>query len=309
MNRCPITYELCDGKYSSLGIKQISSQLTRLNDLGFSAEEQRHEAALRATKMSIQGVQPKLSAILNIKRGTFNLVDINGKFILKPQHHIFPELPENEDLTMKMAKVSGIEVPLHGMIYSKDGSLTYFIKRFDRTGRYSKLAIEDFAQLAGFTRDTKYNYTVEKLIGIIDKFCTFPMVEKVKFFKRFLFNYLTGNEDMHLKNYSLLRRDGKIELSPAYDFLNTSIVLKGDIEETALKIKGKNRNLTKNILIEYLGKERLSLNSRIINNILSDLGNAYKEWISLLEKSFLSDDLKEAYLGLLSKRASRLGIS
>ena len=106
MNRCPITYELCDGKYSSLGIKQISSRLTRLNDLGFSAEEQRYEATLRATKMSIQGVQPKLSAILNIKNGTFDLVDINGKFILKPQHHIFPGLPENEDLTMKMAKVS-----------------------------------------------------------------------------------------------------------------------------------------------------------------------------------------------------------
>ena len=308
MNRCPITYELCDGKYSSLGIKQISSRLTRLNDLGFSAEEQRYEAALRATKMSIQGVQPKLSAILNIKNGTFDLVDINGKFILKPQHHIFPGLPENEDLTMKMAKVSGIEVPLHGMIYSKDGSLTYFVKRFDRTGRNSKLALEDFAQLAGLTRDTKYNYTVEKLIGIIDKFCTFPMLEKTKFFKRFLFNYLTGNEDMHLKNYSLISRDGKIEFSPAYDFLNTSIVLKGDIEETALKINGKNKNLTKKILIDYLGKERLSLNSRMINIILSDLGNAYIEWISLLDNSFLSDDLKEAYLELLSKKASRLRI-
>ena len=282
MNRCPITYELCDGKYSSSGIKQISSRLTRLDDLGFSAEEQRYEAALRATKMSIQGVQPKLSAILNIKKGTFDLVDINGKFILKPQHHIFPGLPENEDLTMKMAKVSGIEVPLHGMIYSKDGSLTYFIKRFDRAGRNSKLALEDFAQLAGLTRDTKYNYTVEKLIGIIDTFCTFPMLEKTKFFKRFLFNYLTGNEDMHLKNYSLIRRDGIIELSPAYDFLNTSIVLKGDIEETALRLKGINRNLTKDILINYLGKERLSLNQRIINIILSDLGNAYKEWIGLL---------------------------
>jgi len=308
MNRCPITYEPCDGKYSSLGIKQISSRLRGLNDLGFSAVEQRQEAALRAIRMSIQGVQPKVSAVLNIKEAKFDLVDINGKFILKPQHYHFPELPENEDLSMKMASVSGIEVPLHGMIYSKDGTLTYFIKRFDRTGRNNKLALEDFAQLAGLTRDTKYNYTVEKLIRIIDKFCTFPMVEKAKFFKRFLFNYLIGNEDMHLKNYSLINRNEKIEFSPAYDFLNTSIVLKGDLEETALKIKGKNKNLTKNVLIDYLGNERLSLNSKTIINVLNDLTNSYKEWIDLIEKSFLSDDMKEAYLRLLNKNIYKLGI-
>lgn len=118
-----------------------------------------------------------------------------------------------------------------GLIYSKEHSLTYFIKRFDRKGQKDKVAIEDFAQLAGLSRDTKYNYSMEKLVKLLDDYCTFPAIEKAKLFKLVLFNYLIGNEDMHLKNYSIIIHNGKVELSPAYDLLNTSIVLKGDIEE------------------------------------------------------------------------------
>lgn len=130
MNKCPITYENCEGKYSLNGLKILSRNLKGLNDIEYSAEEQRHEAAKRATKMSIQGVQPKLSAILNIQLSKFEIVDTYGKFIIKPQHYIYPQLPENEDLTMKMASKCGIETPGHGMVYSKDGTLSYFIKRY-----------------------------------------------------------------------------------------------------------------------------------------------------------------------------------
>jgi len=268
MNKCPITYENCEGKYSQIGLKYISRNLTDLKDLNYSAENQRHEAAKRATKMSIQGVQPKLSAILNIQQSKFEIVDIKGKYIIKPQHHIYPQLPENEYLTMKMASNCEINTPVHGMVYSKDGTLSYFIKRYDRIGKNSKLHVEDFAQLAGETRDTKYNYLVERLIKLIDDNCTFPQIEKIKFFKRFLFNFLTGNEDMHLKNYSIISQNDKIELCPAYDFLNSSIVLGKDVEESALPIKGKKKNLTKNILFDYLGVERLNLNQTVIDKTL-----------------------------------------
>ncbi|MBT3935306.1 MAG: HipA domain-containing protein, partial [Bacteroidetes bacterium] len=230
MNRCPISYAKCEGKYSREGLKTLSTKLLDLNDLEYSADEQRLEAARRSGRMSIQGVQPKISAVLNIKEQKFDVVDIKGKYIIKPQHHIYPQLPENEDLTMKMASACGIETPVHGMIYSSDGSLSYFINRFDRQGRGNKLPMEDFAQLAGETRNTKYNYSTEKLIKLIDNFCTFPYLEKVKFYKRFLFNFLTGNEDMHLKNYSLITRNDKVEFSPAYDFLNSSIVIGTDAE-------------------------------------------------------------------------------
>jgi serine/threonine-protein kinase HipA len=274
MNKCPVTYEKCEGKYSKNGLKILSRNLTNLKDLGYSAEEQRHEAAKRATKMSIQGVQPKLSAVLRIQQSKFEIVDIHGKYIIKPQHHIYPHLPENEDLTMKMASKCGIDTPIHGMVYSKDGSLSYFIKRYDRTGKNSKLHVEDFAQLAGEKRETKYDYSVEKLIQLIDDNCTFPQIEKMKFFKRFLFNFLVGNEDMHLKNYSIISQNEKIELSPAYDFLNTSIILGKDVEETALTLKGKKRNLSKSQLLDYLGSERLKLNRTVIDNTIEALRNA-----------------------------------
>lgn len=308
MNRCPITYEPCNNRYSLTGIKKISRRLSEFNDLEFSAKELRQEAAIRATRISIQGAQPKLSSIINIKDASFDLVNINGKYILKPQHDFFSELPQNEDLTMKMAKACGIEVPFHGMVYSKDESLTYFIKRFDRSGRNNKVALEDFAQLSGHNRETKYKFSVEKLIVIIDDYCTFPVIEKAKFFKRFLFNFLCGNEDMHLKNYSLIIRNNIIELSPAYDFLNSSIVLKGDVEETALTLRGKKKNLTRKILVEYLGKERMSLNNKVIANVLFDLENALTGWFKLLEISFLSGEMKELFYQLLKDRIHRLGL-
>jgi serine/threonine-protein kinase HipA len=306
MNKCPITYEKCEGKYSQNGLKYISRNLTDLKDLNYSAEEQRHEAAKRATKMSIQGVQPKLSAILNIQQSKFEIVDIKGKYIIKPQHYAYPQLPENEDLTMKMASKCGIVTPIHGMVYSKDGTLSYFIKRYDRTGKNNKLHVEDFAQLAGEKRDTKYEYSVEKLIKLIDENCTFPQIEKIKFFKRFLFNFLVGNEDMHLKNYSIISQNDKIELCPAYDFLNSSIVLGKDVEETALTLKGKKKNMTKSILKDYLGLERLKLNQTVIDKTLKELQSAILSWFELIDNSFLRQDLKDDYKELLETRIQLL---
>ena len=182
MNRCPITYELCgNDKYSEKGLRMIAPKLTQLNDLPYTAAELRQEAANRAKKLSIQGVQPKLSATISVVEQEFKIVDQFGTYIIKPQNDLFPELPQNEDVTMRMAKVFGLDVPFHGMIYAKDGSLSYFIKRFDRYGKGKKLATEDFAQLTGNTRDTKYRFTMEKLVPVIDAFCSFPAIEKAAF--------------------------------------------------------------------------------------------------------------------------------
>jgi serine/threonine-protein kinase HipA len=133
--------------------------------------------------MSVQGIQPKLSATLNVSRQRFEVVDIGGHYILKPQNPQFPQLPENEDLSMRLAGAAGIDVPLHGLVYSKDGSFTYFIKRFDRIGRNKKLAVEDFAQLFGLSRETKYDASMEKVAAVIEKYCTFPALEKIKLFR------------------------------------------------------------------------------------------------------------------------------
>jgi len=303
MNICPITYQPCgDKKYSDKGLKLLSRNLTQLNDLPLTQEEQLREAAIRADKMSIQGVQPKLSAKLNVKEEVFDIVDRGGEYILKPQNNFYPELPENESLTMKLAELIGIEVPISGMIYSSDGKFTYFIKRFDRYGRNNKLSLEDFAQLSGKSRETKYDYSMEKLVTLIDTFCTFPAVEKVKLFRLTIFNYLIGNEDMHLKNFSLITRDNKVELSPAYDLLNTTIVVPRTQEEIALPIAGKKRNLTVKILIEYFGKERLKLNDTIISQVLNRISSEFNNWENLVDLCFLSNEMKEKYLKLMRKR-------
>lgn len=303
MNICPITYQPCgDKKYSDKGLKLLSRNLTQLKDLPLTQEEQLREAAIRADKRSIQGVQPKLSAKLNIKDEVFDVVDRGGEYILKPQNNFYPEMPENESLTMKMAELIGIEVPLSGMIYSSDGKFTYFIKRFDRYGRNKKLSVEDFAQLAGKSRETKYDYSMEKLLTLIETFCTFPAIEKVKLFRLTIFNFLVGNEDMHLKNFSLITRDNKVELSPAYDLLNTTILVPRTQEEIALPIAGKKRNLSTKILFDYFAKERMRLNDTIISQVLNKINLEFGNWENLIKISFLSNDMKEKYLELLYKR-------
>lgn len=307
MNKCPITYEDCgDAKYSIRGLKMLSPQLTRLNDLSFTAQEQRQEAAARAAKMSIQGVQAKLSARLRISQQAFDLVDFGGHYIIKPQSDIYLQLPENEDLTMKLAKLASIEVPVHGMIYSKDGSLSYFIKRFDRFGKNKKRALEDFAQLTSNTRETKYTWSLEKLIPVIDKFCTFPSIEKVKLFRRLIFCFLTGNEDMHLKNFSLITRDQKVELAPAYDFLNTTLAITHVKEESALSLNGRKNHLRKKDFIEYFAKTTLEVNDKMIDNVLDHFSTIYQDCEQWVKQSFLNPSQKEKYIQILHERYQRL---
>src|SRR3990167_10341068 len=143
MKFCPITYEKISDQesYSRRGLRLLSPQLKNLHSLELSAAEQRMQAIAFVGKMSIQGVQPKLSAQLKIKKECFAIVDQYGHYILKPQSEHYPELPENEAITMSLAATIHLEVPLHGLIYSKDNSMTYFIKRFDRVGHNKKIAI------------------------------------------------------------------------------------------------------------------------------------------------------------------------
>ncbi len=307
MNRCLITSEpLPDGAtYSRNGLKLLNRNLATLAPLEFTAEQQRQEAISRAGKMSIQGIQLKLSAVLRITAGRFELVNQGGRYILKPQSLDFPELPENEDLTMRMAAAVGIEVPVHGLLRSVDGSFTYFIKRFDREGR-ERLSLEDFAQLSGESRDTKYDSSMEKVAAVIDQFCTFPALERVKLFERTLFSFLVGNEDMHLKNFSLLSRDEKVELAPAYDFLNTTIALKAAKEELALPVKGKKSKLTRDELLKYFARERLQINEKVLSDVLARFAKGLPAWRELLDQSFLSEGAKQKYAALLDERGKRM---
>lgn len=309
MKRCPITYEeLIAGElYSKKGLHLLAKGLTHLEPLPWSAKEQVLLAISSANKLSIQGVQPKLSVMLRVSEGKFEPVEKNGTYILKPPHANFEQLPENEDVTMRMAKVVGIEVPLHGLLHNCDGSLTYFIKRFDRHPK-RKISVEDFSQLLGYDRDTKYDASIEKAITAVEQNCSIPAIEQVKLFYRILFSFLVGNEDMHLKNFSLIRHGSLIQLSPAYDLLNSSIALRNPSEESALPIRGKKSKLMRADFIDYLAKERMRLSDANIQTALKRFAKARGEWERLIDQCFLDRPLKEAYLSVLADRFTRLQI-
>lgn len=310
MSFCPITLEpIREGEtFSKAGLRSLHPRLKSLSPIGLTHDEQLRQARLRAGKMSIQGVQPKLSAVLSPKDGSFTIVDRGGRFILKPNPVPFADVPANESLTMTMAGMAGIEVPPHGLIPTADRGWIYAIKRFDREGRNQRIPVEDFAQLSGAIRETKYDSSLERVARIVEEFCTFPVIEKPKLARRLLFCFLTGNEDMHLKNFSLIVRDKVVSLSPAYDLLNTTLVLEKAEEESALPLDGKKRKLTRKLWIDYFCLERLGLPGRQVEFIVADLGKALPRWHDLIARSHLPEAKKGIYQKLVSERSGRLEV-
>ena len=311
MAYCPINLEplLAGRSYSVAGLRSIHSKLNHLVPLDYSYAAQLAEVRRRSDKMSIQGVQPKLSAVLKLKDSSFALVDRGGRFILKPNPLAYEEVPANEALTMRMAAEVGIEVPVHGLLRAKDASWVYFVKRYDREGRTGKVHVEDFAQLSGATRVTKYDSSLERVVQLVEQFCTFPAIEKPKLAKRLLFCFLTGNEDMHLKNFSIWMQDGVVSLTPAYDLLNSTLVLENAKEESALPLQGKKRKLTKELWLDYFCKERLKLNEGQIDKIIKELQKAMPAFNRLIGQSLLSEDRQAGYRTILHDREKRLGLN
>ena len=304
MNRCPITYEECENHYSAHGLKLLSRNLTWLKDFPYGQSQQLELAIQYSDKLSFSGVQPKLNAKLNLKEETFEIVRSGGSFILKLPHAVYQELPQNEDVTMRMAALANIEVPLHGMIYAVDRSLVYFVKRFDRKGK-EKIATEDFGQLAGLPSEAKYEFSMEKLIPIIDKFCSIKLLDKARLFRVTLFNFLVGNEDMHVKNFSIIREGDIVRLSPSYDLVNSTIVMNSK-EEIGLPLRGKKSNMKRDDFLEYYGKEKLGLSNPLISEVLTDFQRSIPTWKKLIASSFLSPGKISSYLKLLEERVRRL---
>jgi len=309
MKRCPITYEPipADREFSEKGVRLLSRQVPTINPFPYSMEEQLTLARSMAAKLSIQGVQPKISARFNGSTGDFIPAERGGRYILKPQNQLYPYLPENEDLSMRLATSAGCETPLHGLIRGSDSRFIYFIRRFDRAPLGRKLAVEDFSQLAGMSRETKYNYSIEKIIDLLDRYMTFPQIEKAKFFRLVLVSFLLGNEDAHLKNFSVITLNGKHELSPCYDIVNSTLALgDGGAEESALPLRGKKRRFKKDDFFVYLGMERLGLPERVIDAIRDDLVKVQPGWRKLITGSFLPENLREGFQKIVNERVTRV---
>jgi serine/threonine-protein kinase HipA len=308
VNRCLLSYdELKSGNYSAEGLRKLNPRLKNLKLFPLSFDEQIQEIQKHAGKISIQGIQPKLSAKLSVKDENFILVDKDGDYIIKPQVSGLRELPQNEDLTMHLAQLAGFDVPWHGLIKAKDDSLLYVIKRFDRLPKKQKLPQEDFAQLMGATRSTKYSSNMEKVCEIVERFASFPSIELEKIFRLTLFSFIVGNEDLHLKNFSLqTTKQGVRKLTPVYDLVNTTIAMGTAEEELALELNEKKKGLTREDFVNYFGPEHCYVPkeraAKMIQQFI-DLKSCYEAWI---DKSFLSEPGKENYKKLLTQRLDRL---
>ena len=259
--------------------------------------------------LGLTGVQQKISVNLEKYKDDpshrLMIVGLWGDFILKPPTDKFPERSVVEDATMHMAEAAKITTAKHGLIHLKSGQLAYITKRFDREQKKVKIATEDFCQLSELLTADKYETSIEKAGKVILKYSSSPGLDAIAFFDINIFSYLSGNADMHLKIFSLVRnKSDEMQLSPAYDLLSTRILLKEDKEEIALTVNGKKIKLKK-IDFVMLGKN-LKMNEKSIANSFTRILESVPQMKNIIKNSFMSNDSKKKYLELLANRAKIL---
>ncbi len=275
---------------------------------------------LMQQREALTGVQPKLSLGLRRGRETDSLTLLtqhgSGDFILKPPFARYPHLPEVEDLTMHLAADAGLRVAAHGLVRltadaadpaDAPGPLAYLTRRFDRPGKMQQLPMEDMAQLSGRLAVYKYQGSLEQIGKVIARFSSFPGQDALEFFTLTVFCFLTGNADMHLKNFSLLTQaDGMIRLSPGYDLVATKLVNPADEEDTALTLNGRKKRLK---LADFTAlANSLNIPYTAVRNVYAGLQKRVPAWRKRIDASFLSEDLKAGYHALLTERLERLGM-
>ena len=257
--------------------------------------------------IAITGVQPKLSLDLEKHRNQISrltIVGLYGNYILKPPSKEYRELPQNEDLTMHLANIVKIKVAQHCLFRLHSGELAYITKRFDRSKK-SKIAVEDFCQLSENLTEHKYRGSIEKVAKITNKYTTNKGLEILRLFELVLFCYLTGNADMHLKNFALLENTfGEYELAPAFDLLSTALVIPDDKEESALTINGKKSRITKGDFDTLASS--MDINEKVIFRIYNKFNSVLPTWIEFIKQSYLSKAMQDKYIQLIKAKHQSL---
>lgn len=256
------------------------------------------------SQTTLTGVQAKLS--LDIESGRnepkrFTIVGLWGRYILKPQTDSFKSLPEVEDLTMHLAEIARIKTVPHSLIRFSDGELAYITKRIDRGERGEKYAMEDMCQLSERLTEYKYKGSYEQIAKLITKYSSLPKLDLVNYWEQVLFSWITGNADMHLKNFSLYSlRKGYSVLTPGYDMLSTALVMPEDNEEMALTLNGKKRKLKRSDF--QLSMASSGLEAKIISNIFSKFSKVAPLWSDFIDFSFLNQEMKGQYKAIIQTK-------
>jgi len=275
------------------------------------SETQMEELALQIVRsqITVTGVQPKISLdITSVQNKNepkrFTIVGLWGSYILKPPTQLYSQLPEVEDLTLHLARIAKIVVVPHSLIRLKSGKLAYITKRIDRT-KNEKIHMEDMCQLTEKLTEDKYHGSYEQIAKTILKYSTQPGLDVVNFFEQVLFSFLTGNADMHLKNFSLIRQPGiGTILSPSYDLVATALVNPADDEDLALTLNGKKKKIRYNDFVAAFNTVKLDIKQQ--ENIFKKMERAKDKWFAFIDVSFLSHDFKLKYKQLIQERFTRI---
>lgn len=261
------------------------------------------------SQRTVTGVQPKLSLGLSDEAtapSRLTIVGVWAGYILKPQTETYPNLPENEDLTMHLAKLSKLATVEHSLIRLKTGELAYITKRIDRKGG-RKQHMEDMCQLTERLTERKYKGSYEQIAKSLKKYSANPGLDVVSFYELVLFCFLTGNNDMHLKNFSLLKSGSDYNLCPAYDLVSSSLVVEGDDEELALNLNGKKKKL--NRLDFEKAMKGGGLDEQVIRNIFKKFRKLIPLWQKFIDDSFLPQTTNDEYKLLIAKKAEQIGLN
>ncbi|MBS2209939.1 HipA domain-containing protein [Carboxylicivirga mesophila] len=254
--------------------------------------------------VTVPGVQPKLSMGLIEEAGKktdkrLTVVGaLGGNFIFKPPSADYPEMPANEHLTMRIAEAFGINVVPSSLIRLQSGELSYITKRVDRTEQGEKIHMLDMFQIN--EAFDKYKSSMEKVGKALGAYSANPLLDKLFLFELTLFSFLTGNNDMHLKNFSMILTNDTWKLAPAYDLLNVSIVLPEDTEELALTLGGKKKKLTKNYFDAY--GQNLGLNKKQVEGVYKRFIKNKSLALKWIEQSFLCEEMKGKYKDVMEER-------
>ena len=258
-------------------------------------------------RSSLTGVQPKLSLHLNEHEGSqrLTIVGLWGNFVCKPQTVQFGSMPETEDLTMHLAELAKIDVVPHTLMRMADGTLCYLTKRIDRDAKGEKMAMEDMCQLTGRQTEYKYKSSYERIAKAIAQYSSMPKMDVTNFFETVLFSWITGNNDMHLKNFSLYEpQDGTIRLTPAYDLLNAAILNPKDDEELALTLNGRKKRLKRSDFIA--AGETMGIDPKTVDRLIGKYVRLLPRMSEFIGQSFLDEELKTRYKELIHERIDRI---
>lgn len=261
------------------------------------------------SKKTVTGVQPKLSLrIQKMKTGEvnsrFTIIGLWGEYILKPPTKYYQNLPEIEDLTMHLAETVKIKTVPHSLIYLQSGQMAYITKRIDRE-KGKKLHMEDMCQLTERLTEQKYRGSHEQIAKAILNYSANPGFDVINFYEMVIFSFLTGNSDMHLKNFSLLKNSASgYNLCPAYDMVASQLVVESDDEELALTLNGKKKKLKQNDFV--VAMKSAGISDKSISNIFTKFDKAIPFWHDFIEISFLPENVKSDYHKLIDAKHKQL---